>query len=516
MDSPKIQANRKRGGSRRLKKKHRSQVTPQIIPGVRREIPTYDLATEEGLDIIEEKASWILKEVGVEFRGDPRALDLWRGVGADVKDERVRFDQGLVQSIIKKTAKRTFTQHARNPARSLEIGNNNVVFAPAYGMPFVHDADRGRRYGTISDFQNLIKLTYSSPWLHHSGGTICEPVDQPVNKRHLDMVYAHLRFSDKPFMGSVTAPERAEDSINMARIAFGNDYVARNCVIMGNINMNSPLVYDQAMSGALRAYSRANQCPVIVPFILGGATGPVSMVACVAQSLVEVMVGVALGQLEKPGSPAVFGNFLTSVNLRTGSPTFGTPEPALGSFIAAQLARRIGLPLRCSGAFTSSKLPDAQAMQESVTSLQTALLCGANFVLHAAGRLEGALTIGYEKLVLDADYLGAAHTYLKGLPIDENNLPFEAFKEVGPGGHFFGCAHTMANYETAFHEQELADTDSYENWCDNGRLDSIQRANRHWKQVLADYEAPYLDPSIDEELQDFIKKRKASMPDIWH
>ena len=516
MDNPDNQTNRKRGVSRRLKKKHRSHVTPQIIPGIQREIPTYDLASEEGLDIIEEKASWILKEIGVEFRGDARALDLWKDAGADVKGERVRFDQGLVQSIIKKTAKKSFIQHARNPKRSLEIGNNNVVFAPAYGMPFVHDADRGRRYGTISDFQNLVKLTYSSPWLHHSGGTICEPVDQPVNKRHLDMVYAHLRFSDKPFMGSVTAPERAEDSINMARIAFGNDYVSRNCVIMGNINMNSPLVYDQAMSGALRAYSRANQCPVIVPFILGGATGPVSMVACVAQSLVEVMVGVALGQLEKPGSPAVFGNFLTSVNLRTGSPTFGTPEPALGSFIAAQLARRIGLPLRCSGAFTSSKLPDAQAMQESVTSLQTALLCGANFILHSAGWLEGALTIGYEKLVLDADYLGTAHTYLKGLPIDEDNLPYEAFKEVGPGGHFFGCAHTMKNYETAFHEQELADTDSYENWSDNGQLDSIQRANRHWKQMLANYEAPYLDPSIDEELQNFIKKKKASMPDIWH
>ena len=330
------------------------------------------------------------------------------------------------------------------------------------------------------------------------------------------MVYAHLRFSDKPFMGSVTTPERAEDSIEMARIAFGRDFVDANCVIMGNINMNSPLVYDQAMSRSLRAYARANQCPVVVPFILGGATGPVSMIAAVAQSLAEVMVGIALGQLERPGSPAVFGNFLTSVNLKSGSPTFGTPEPVLGSFAAAQLARRIGLPLRCSGAFTSSKLPDAQAMQESVTSLYTALLCGANFVLHAAGWLEGALTIGYEKLVLDADYLGAAHTFLKGLPIDFDELAFEAFQEVGPGGHFFGCAHTLAHYETAFHESALADTDSYENWVDAGQLNAAQRANRYWKEELARYEPPPLDPAIDEELQSYMVTRKKSMPDIWH
>ncbi len=505
-----------RRGQARSKIRENSSATPEIIPGVRREIPTYDLLGDEQLDLIEQNAARILKEVGVEFRGDADALELWRKAGADVKGERVRFDDGLVQSIIARSGRRTFTQYARNPKRSVELGGNNVVFAPAYGMPFVHDIDAGRRYGTLADFQNLIKLTYSSPWLHHSGGTVCEPVDQPVNKRHLDMVYAHLRFSDKPFMGSVTTPERAEDSIEMARIAFGRDFVDANCVIMGNINMNSPLVYDQAMSGSLRAYARANQCPVVVPFILGGATGPVSMIAAVAQSLAEVMVGIALGQLERPGSPAVFGNFLTSVNLKSGSPTFGTPEPVLGSFAAAQLARRIGLPLRCSGAFTSSKLPDAQAMQESVTSLYTALLCGANFVLHAAGWLEGALTIGYEKLVLDADYLGAAHTFLKGLPMDFDELAFEAFQEVGPGGHFFGCAHTLAHYETAFHESALADTDSFENWVDAGQLNAAQRANRYWKEELARYEPPPLDPAIDEELQSFMVTRKKSMPDIWH
>ena len=362
-----------RRGRNALKAKREAQ-TPPIIAGVQREIPPYILVSDEGLDLVERKSEELLQELGVEFRGDRDALALWREAGADVKGERVRFDKGMLREIITATAPREFQQKARNPKRSIELGGNNVVFAPAYGMPFVRDLENGRRYGTIRDFENLIKLTYASPWLHHSGGTVCEPVDLPANKRHLDMVYAHLKWSDKPFMGSVTAPERAEDSIDMARIAFGEEFVETNCVIMGNINMNSPLVYDQAMSGSLRAYARANQCPVIVPFVLGGATAPVTMAAAVAQAYAEVMVGCALGQLERPGSPAVFGNFVTSVDLRSGSPTFGTPEPALGSYMAAQLARRIGLPIRCSGGFTSSKIPDAQAMQETVNSLNTAVM----------------------------------------------------------------------------------------------------------------------------------------------
>lgn len=497
-------------------KTERTVHAPQIIAGVRREIPPYVLVAEEGLDLVEQKSEEILQELGVEFRGDEEALTLWRKAGADVKGERVRFDKGMLREIIAATAPSRFMQHARNPARSIELGGNTVVFAPAYGMPFVRDLDNGRRYGTIRDFENIVKLAYMSPWLHHSGGTVCEPVDLPANKRHLDMVYAHLRWSDKPFMGSVTTPERAEDSIDMARIAFGDDFVERNCVIMGNINMNSPLVYDYAMSGSLRAYARANQCPVIVPFVLGGATAPVTMAAAVAQAYAEVLVGCALGQLERPGSPAIFGNFVTSVDLRSGSPTFGTPEPVLGSYMAAQLARRVGLPIRCSGGFTSSKIPDAQAMQETVNSLNTAVMCGANFVLHAAGWLEGALTMSYEKLVLDADYLGALHVFLKGLSLDENALAMDAFREVSPGNHFFGCAHTLRNYETAFYESDLADTQSFENWRDQGEKDAVIRANTKWKQMLVGYDAPPIDQAVDEHLQAYVAIKKEALPDVWH
>ena len=488
----------------------------RFVAGTKREIPPYIMMAEEGLEIIEATADNILQEIGIEFLGDTDALALWRNAGADVQHNRVRFDKGMLHSIITASAPRHFIQHSRNPARSLSIGKDNVVFAPAYGMPFVRDLDQGRRYGSIRDFENLIKLTYMTPWLHHSGGTVCEPVDLPVNKRHLDMVYAHLKYTDKPFMGSVTAVERAEDSIQMARIAFGREFVDANCVIMGNINMNSPLVYDQAMSGSLRAYARANQCPVVVPFVLGGATAPVTMAAAVAQAYAEVLVGCALGQLERPGSPSIFGNFVTSVDLRSGSPTFGTPEPALGSYVAAQLARRIGLPIRCSGGFTSSKIPDAQAMQETVNSLNTAVMCGANFVLHAAGWLEGALTISYEKLLLDADYLGGLHTFMKGLSLDDNALAMDAFREVGCGNHFFGCEHTQRNYESAFYESELADTQAYENWKDQGEEDAVRRANRKWKQMLRDYEPPEFDRSLDEELQSYMANRKNEMPDIWH
>ncbi len=501
---------------RHSRKQARAAKPLQIINGVRREIPPYVLVQDEGLEIVEAKAEEILQEIGVEFRSDPEALRLWREAGADVKGERVRFDKGMVRQIATRTAPSSFVQHARNPARSVTIGADSVVFAPAYGMPFVRDLDRGRRYGSIEDFKNLIKIAYKSPWLHHSGGTVCEPVDLPVNKRHLDMVHAHLSCSDKPFMGSVTAPERAEDSIEMARIVFGEAFVDQNCVIMGNINMNSPLVYDQAMSGSLRAYARANQCPVVVPFVLGGATAPVTMAAAVAQAYAEVLVGCALGQLERPGSPVVFGNFVTSVDLRSGSPTFGTPEPVLASYMAAQLARRIGLPIRCSGGFTSSKIPDAQAMQETVNSLNTAILCGANFVLHAAGWLEGALTISYEKLVLDADYLGALHVFLRGLALDENALAMDAFREVGRGNHFFGCRHTLANYETAFYRSELADVQPFETWRDGGEQDSVARANAKWKEMLATYQAPPLEASIEEGLQTFMAKTKEGLPDIWH
>ncbi len=484
-------------------------------PYISRNIPTYDILSEENLLKIEKAADRILAETGIEFRDDPVVLDHWRRAGADVQGLLVKFPPGMLREILA-SAPREFTQAARNPANSVQIGGKSVVFAPAYGSPFVMDLDKGRRFGTLEDFQNFIKLAQSSPNFHHSGGTICEPTDVPVNKRHLDMVLAHLTLSDRPLMGSVTAEDRAEDSIDMARIVFGRDFVDQNCVILGNVNVNSPLVWDGTMTNSLRAYARANQAAVVVPFILGGAMGPVTNAGAIAQSLAETMAGCAITQLERKGAPVIFGNFLSSMSLRSGSPTFGTPEPAIGSMVIGQLARRLNLPLRCSGNFTTSKLPDGQAMMEGTMSMLAAIHCGANFILHSAGFLDGLLSMSYEKFMLDADLCGSLHSYLDGVKIDDDQLAVDAFAEVGPGNHFFGCSHTMAHYETAFWDSSLSDNEPFEKWEAAGSVDAATRANVAWKKSLAEYQAPAMDVALRDELHDFVARKKAGMDDAWY
>ncbi|WP_159946804.1 trimethylamine methyltransferase family protein [Rhizobium sp. 18065] len=485
------------------------------VPFIRRNIPTYDILSEENLQRIEKTADRILAEIGIEFRDDPQTLDLWRSAGAEMDGVRVRFPPGMLREIVASAPQR-FVQHARNPANNVEIGGSAVVFSPAYGSPFVMDLDKGRRYGTIEDFRNLIMLAQSSPWLHHSGGTICEPVDLPVNKRHLEMVYSHIKYSDRAFMGSVTAEERAEESIEMARILFGADFVNENCVILGNVNVNSPLVWDGTMTKALRAYARANQAAVIVPFILGGAMGPVTNAGAIAQSFAETLAGCALTQLERKGAPVIFGNFLSSMSLRSGSPTFGTPEPAIGSMVIGQLARRLKLPLRCAGNFSNSKLPDAQAMQEGVMSMLSAVHCGANFILHSAGFVDGLLAMSYEKFMMDSDFCGALHSYLAGVVVDDNTLAMDAFLEVGPGSHFLGSAHTMRNYQTAFWDSAVSDNEPFEKWSEAGSTDMATRANLRWKKTLADYSAPPLDIAIDDALRDYIDRTNRARPDAWY
>lgn len=508
--------NEQRRSGRQVRTAERSRKGPGVGRAyITRNIPTYDILSEENLLKIEAAADRILAETGIEFRDDPVALDHWKRAGAKVEGLLVRFEPGMLREILR-SAPAEFTQHARNPAHSVRIGGRNVVFSPAYGSPFVMDLDKGRRFGTLEDFRNFIRLAQASPNFHHSGGTICEPTDIPVNKRHLDMVMAHIELSDRPFMGSVTAEERSEDSIEMCRILFSADFVDANCTILGNVNVNSPLVWDGTMTRSLRAYARANQAAVVVPFILGGAMGPVTSAGGIAQSLAETMAGCALTQLERKGAPVIFGNFLSSMSLRSGSPTFGTPEPAIGSMAIGQLARRLNLPLRCSGNFTTSKLPDAQAMTEGTMSMLAAIHCGANFILHSAGFLDGLLSMSYEKFMLDDDLCGALHSYLDGIKIDDNQLAVDAFAEVGPGNHFFGCSHTMANYETAFWDSGMADNEPFEKWEAAGSADAATRANRAWKQRLRDYEAPPLAIDKAEALADFVARRKSEMADAWY
>lgn len=509
------QAQRRGRGAGRAARhaKRTSKKVVDSVPFVKRKIPLYELATSETLDIVENNGETILEEVGLEFRDDPEALSMWREAGADVDGNRVRFARGMLKEIVQKSAPAEFTQFARNSDRSVQIGGDNVVFVPAYGPPFVRDLDKGRRYATIEDFQNFVKLAYMSPSLHHSGGTLCEPVDLPVNKRHLDMVASHILLSDKPFMGSVTAPDRAQDTVDMAKIVFGDDFVEENCVITSLINVNSPMVYDDTMLGALKVYARNNQATVISPFILAGAMSPVTVVGTSAQIYAEALAGIAFTQLCRPGAPVVFGTFGSSISMQSGAPTFGTPEPALVLYIAAAMARRLGVPFRSGGGLCGSKITDAQAAYESANTLQHAMLAGVNFMLHTAGWLEGGLTMGYEKFIMDSDQAAMMQIFLSGPDISENGQAMDAIRETGPGEHFLGCAHTQLNFENAFYRSPIADNNSFEQWQAEGSLDATARANKIWKQMLENYEAPAIDESVREHINDFVQRKKAAVPD---
>ena len=506
-------ASRRKGGGRAGRREARGQSATAAVPFIERNIRYVEILSEENLQLIEHNADRLLAEIGIDFLNDPEVLGLFKEAGADIDGTRVRFPSGMCRQIIQATAPSEYVQHARNPERSVTIGGKRTVLVPAYGPPFVHDLDKGRRYATIEDFQNFVKLAYMAPGMHHSGGTVCEPVDLPVNKRHYDMVYSHFKYSDKPLMGSVTHWRRAQDSVDMAKIVFGDEFVDQNCVLTSLINVNSPLVFDGTMLGSLKIYAKNNQATVVSPFILSGAMSPVTVTGTVTQILAEAMAGIALTQLIRPGCPVIFGTFAAAVSMATGAPTFGTPEPSMVIYAAGALARRLGVPFRSGGGLCGSKLPDAQAAYEAANTLQTSALAGVNFMLHTAGWLEGGLAMGYEKFIMDCDQASMIAVLLNGVDVSENGQAMSAFEEVGPGKHFLGSAHTLANFETAFYRSTVADNNSYEQWSAEGSLDAAQRANTLWKQMLAEYQAPELDPAIDEALQAFMTEHKASFAD---
>ncbi|MEO0831127.1 MAG: trimethylamine methyltransferase family protein, partial [Pseudomonadota bacterium] len=397
------QKRRSRSGGGAARRAARTTLQIEAAKFIERRIPDLEILDDAALEQIEDAAETVLEQIGVTFAENPEALQRWRDAGADVQGDRVHIPRGLARSLCA-TAPSTFTQSARNPERDVVIGGRNLVLAPVYGPPFVRDQQGGRRYATIEDFRNFVRLGYMSKWLHHSGGTVCEPTDVPVNKRHLDMLFAHMELSDKPFMGSVTEPSRAADSIEMCEILFGG--LEDRTVMTSLININSPLTFDATMMGALEVYAAANQACIISPFIVGGAMAPVSVAGTLTQVLAEVLAGVSYSQLVRPGAPVIFGAFVASIDMNSGAPTFGTPEASQVTYGAGQLARRLGLPYRSSGSFCGSKLPDAQAAYETANSLNAGLLSGVNFMLHACGWLEGGLVSSFEKFVMDADQLG--------------------------------------------------------------------------------------------------------------
>lgn len=505
---------RTRGGGGAARRATRSAVSFETARYIERNIPNFEILNEEALEIIEANAEIVLAEIGVNFVNNPAALELWRQAGAEIEGERVRIPRGLARQLCA-TAPSQFTQHARNPARNVEIGGRNLVLAPVYGPPFVHDINSGRRYATMEDFRKFVKLGYMSKWLHHSGGTVCEPTDIAVNKRHLDMLHAHMTLSDKPFMGSVTEKSRAQDSVDMCEILFGKDFVQNNTVMTSLININSPLTFDDVMMGALEVYAANNQACIISPFIVGGAMAPVSVAGTLTQVLAEVMAGIAYSQLIRPGAPVIFGAFVTSIDMNSGAPTFGTPEAAQITYGAGQLARRLGLPYRSAGSFNGSKLPDAQAAYETANTLNVGLLSGVNFMLHACGWLEGGLVASFEKFVMDADQLGALHKLAQGVSVDSEAQAMDALREVGPGGHFLGCAHTQAHFKSAFWKSDLLDYKPYETWSEEGARDTVMLAAARVEKMLGDYQQPGMDPATAEALAAYVAARKASEADAF-
>jgi trimethylamine--corrinoid protein Co-methyltransferase len=510
-----VEGRRTRGGGGAARRAERGAVRIEAARYIERNIPNLEILNEEALEIIEANAETILEEIGVNFIENPGALELWRQAGADVRGERVHLPRGLARQLCK-TAPASYIQHARNPERNVTVGGRGLVLAPVYGPPFVRD-ESGRRYATIEDFQKFVKLGYMSKWLHHSGGTVCEPTDVPVNKRHLDMLLAHMTLSDKPYMGSVTAPERAEDSVEMSKILFGEDFVEENTVMTSLININSPMTFDGIMMGALEVYARHNQAAIISPFIVGGAMSPVTVAGTLTQVMVEVLAGVAYSQLIRPGAPIIAGAFVTSTDMASGAPTFGTPEASLVTYGAGQLVRRLGVPYRSAGSFCGSKLPDAQAAYEAANSLNMGLLAGVNFMLHACGWLEGGLVSSFEKFVMDADQLGVLHRVAEGIDMSENGLAMDALRYVGSGqaSHYLGTDHTQANFKTAFWRSDVLDYKPFETWEEEGGRDTVQLARERVAKLLNDYQKPAIDPAVEEALTAYVARKKASMPDAF-
>ncbi|WP_276714923.1 trimethylamine methyltransferase family protein [Pseudooceanicola nitratireducens] len=512
--SDSARGRRGRSGGGAARRAERTAGDFGTAPTIQRKIPNLDLLDEETLSIIEANAETVLEEIGVNFVNNPGALARWKEAGADVQGERVHIPRGLARKLCA-TAPSSFIQHARNPEKNVEIGGKGLVLAPVYGPPFVRDVDGGRRYATMEDFRKFVKLGHMSKWLQHSGGTVCEPTDIPVNKRHFDMLLAHMTLTDKPFMGSVTEPSRAQDCVDMCGILFGEDFVQQNTVMTSLININSPLTFDDVMMGALEVYAANNQACIISPFIVGGAMAPVSVVGTLTQVLAEVLAGIAYSQLVRPGAPVIFGAFVTSIDMNSGAPTFGTPEASQILYGAGQLARRMNLPFRSGGSLCGSKLPDAQAAYETANTLNAALMGGVNFMLHACGWLEGGLVSSFEKFVMDADQLGALHKMAAGVANDENAQAMDALREVGPGGHFLGCSHTQANYKSAFWRSELLDYKPFETWDEEGARDTQALASDRVAKLLERYQAPAMDPAKAEALAAYVAQRKASMEDAF-
>ena len=486
--------------------------TRSWLPELERRIPWVNLLSDDQVQVIHDASMDVVEEVGVEFRCDD-ALALWRDAGAAVDGARVRLDREHLMALVG-TAPSSYTMVARDPTHTVTVGDGKTIFTPSYGAPYVLGLDGTRRPGTLEDFKNFTKLNHLSPALHMSGGVVCEPMDVPVPKRHLYMTQNLLTYSSKPFMGAVTSKERAEDSLYMAGIVFGQDVVRDTTVMTCLANGNTPLVWDKTMLDSVRVFAAANQATLFSPFVLGGASTPASTVGAVIQVNIEALTGVAFSQLVRAGAPALYGQWVSTVSMKTGAPQAGTPEVCHMNLLTAQMARHYGLPSRCSGSCSSSKMVDAQAGYEAARNMYGVLMAGTNFVLSTTGYLESAMCQSYAKWVLDSEQLEMMYRLGSGVSFDDLDEVLDTMREVPPGGHHLGTAHTLANFQTAFSMPEMMNSDNYEQWLADGALSAEDRATAKCRQLLEEYEEPALDDDVRAELDEFVARRDAELPDL--
>jgi trimethylamine--corrinoid protein Co-methyltransferase len=492
----------------RREQRRRSPLEALPFRALHNPLPPVELLSPEQVEQIHVASMRILEEIGIDFL-DQEALDIWQAAGARVDHgaQHVWLDRGLVLEAVAK-APAQFTLRARNPARSVPIGGNNSIFSVTSGTAFVSDLDSGRRTGTLADMHNLMRLVHMCPPLHVVESQVTEPQDLPVPIRHLERGLAIFTLSDKPVAQAAHGRVVATDCLNMAAIVFGgHDEIKQGPVFVSVVNANSPLRYDTSMIGGIITYARGGQPIVMTPFILAGAMSPITMAAAVAQQNAEALAGIALTQLVNPGVPVIYGGFTTNTDMATGGPSFGTPEGAWAFFAGAQLARRYGLPYRGSGGLNTSKVPDAQASYETQMCLWPTVMSHTNYIMHAAGWLEGGLVASFEKLLIDVEGLAMMQHLFGGVEISAETLALDSIAEVGPGGHHFGTAHTLAHYQTEFYRPLLSDRQNLGVWQDHGALDAAQRANRLWKELLQSYEPPPIDPGVEQELREYVARR---------
>ncbi|MBL8575178.1 MAG: trimethylamine methyltransferase family protein [Hyphomicrobiaceae bacterium] len=462
------------------------------------------------LEAIHAASLTILEEIGMDFlHADVRARLKAAGAEVAAGSERVRLPRELVEAQIG-LAPRQFRLHARNPARSVEIGGNHVAFCSVASAPNVADRAGGRRPGNRADYQNLIRLGHGLDAVHVWGGYPVEPADIHASVRHLDALFDMLTLSDKPIHAYSLGRERNQDGLEMARIARGVDRATFEAEpsLFTIINSSSPLRLDGPMLEGIVQMASANQVVVLTPFTLAGAMAPVTLAGALAQQNAEALAGLVVTQLVRPGAPFVYGGFTSNVDMKTGAPAFGTPEYMKAALLGGQLARRYGLPYRSSNACAANTL-DAQAAYESVFSLWGAIMGGANLLMHGAGWMEGGLHASFEKMVLDADLLGMVAAFLTPVAVNDAELALDAIREVGPAGHFFGCAHTQSRYRNAFFAPMISDWRNYETWREAGGPTAYDTAERLYRDRLAAYAPPPIDPAVLEELASFVARRKA-------